>query len=254
MAIGDPIGGAIDIYGSNKASNIERRAVRKAGGLIDKGYGESMDLAKPMQQQSQGDYMNLSNKYREGGFQSPDQEVYQGGSYNYDPNQVFNDPEYKANLQAGTQAIDSSAAGKGMLFSGNTGRALQKYGQDLFANRSDELYGRGRQAFESDRGFGYNAENRAYDTNAENRARDYQQGAALAAYAPESLEQGINLNMGRAQNLADTELGVGKIRGYANRSSGEKFGKIGTNLANMGANQAKSFATNPTVLKILGGL
>lgn len=219
------VGAAVDLYGGNKGANIERRATRKAGNLLDTGYGEALDLARPMQEQAQGDYLNLSGRYGRGEFRNPDQQVYQGGSYNFDPNSVFQDPEYKANLQAGTQALESSAANKGMLFSGNTGRALQQFGQDLFANRSDELYGRGRQAFESDRGFGFDAANRAYDTNAANRAQDFSQGQALAAYAPESLDRSLNLNLGRAQAKADTELGVGGIRGDAYRSGGTKVGR-----------------------------
>lgn len=192
--------------------NIERRAIRRAGRDIDAAYGSAMDLARPMQERAQGDYMNLSRRYGEGAFRMPDQETYQGGSYQFNPQDVFNDPEYQAQMRAGTQAIDSSAAGRGMLFSGNTGRALQQAGQDLFARRSDELYRRGRGAFESDRDFGFTAANRAYDTNAANRMRDYSMGSELASYAPGALDRSINLGMGRAQAQADTRLGVAGAR------------------------------------------
>lgn len=43
-------------------------------------------------------------------------------------------PAYQANLQAGTQAIDQSAAARGMNRSGATLKALQGYGQDLWNN------------------------------------------------------------------------------------------------------------------------
>lgn len=223
--IGEIAGGIADLYGGNKASNIERRATRKAGKYLDQGYGTAIDLARPMQERGQQDYMNLSDRYASGDFRSPDQSAYRAGGFNYDPNSVFDDPEYKANMRAGTQALESGAAGKGMLFSGNTGRALQKFGQDTFANRSDELYGRARGEFQDDRDFDYAAQNRAADFNAANRARDYEMGSGLAAYAPESLDRSLNLNLGRAQAKADTELGVGGIRADAWRSGGRKVGR-----------------------------
>lgn len=230
MALGDVVNAGVNLFSGNKAANIERRATRKAGRHLDEGYGSALDLARPMQEQAQGDYMNLSRRYGEGDFRMPDQGVYQGGSFNYDPNEVFRDPEYQASMRAGTGAIDSSAANKGMLFSGNTGRALQQFGQDTFAKRSDELYNRGRNAFESDRAFGYDAANRAYDTNAANRARDYEMGSRLASYAPEALDRSLNLGLGRAQAKADTELGVGGIRAGNYRAGGRQAGRMAGQL------------------------
>lgn len=238
--LGDLFGGVVDLVTGNKASNIARRATRKAGELVDEGYGSSIDLARPMQERSQADYMDLSKRYGEGGFRSPDQEVYQGGKFQFNPQDVFNDPEYQASMKAGTQALEGGAANKGMLFSGNTGRALQGFGQDLFAKRSDTLYNRGRSAFEDDRNFGFDAENRAYDANVANRARDFEQGSYLAGYAPGALDRSIDLNMGRAQAKADTELGVGNIRSNAYRVGGQKAGR----LAGAGLDLAAS-ALNP---------
>jgi len=241
MALGDIIGQGVDLFGGNKAANIERRATRKAGKFLDEGYGGALDLARPMQEQSQGDYLDLSRRYGEGDFRNPDQQKYQGGSFDFDPSDVFRDPEYQASQRAGNQAIESGAAGKGMLFSGNTGRALQQSGQDNFAKRSDELYNRGRQAFESDRGFDYDAANRAYDTNAENNALEFSQGNALAGYASPALDRSIDLGLGRAQAKADTELGVGGIRSDAWRSGGKKLGRMGQGVVDGGIDLAKKY-------------
>lgn len=236
--IGDVIGAGVDLFTGNKASNIARRATRKAGQYLDEGYGSSLDLARPMQERSQADYMSLSDRYGKGEFRNPEMEAYHAGGFNFDPNQIFQDPEYQAQMRAGTQALESGAAGKGMLFSGNTGRALTQFGSDLFANRSNELYNRGRQAYESDRDFDFGAVNRAYDVNAQNRARDFEQGSQLASYAPEALDRSLNLNLGRAQAKADTELGVGNIRSQAWRAGGRKAGEMlgkGVNaVGNMG--------------------
>jgi hypothetical protein len=49
-------------------------------------------------------------------------------------------PGYQFNLQTGTQAIDENAAATGNLNSGNTGVALQKFGQGLASTTYQQAY------------------------------------------------------------------------------------------------------------------
>ena len=49
-------------------------------------------------------------------------------------------PGYQFQLQQGTQAIDQNAAANGTLMSGNTGVALQNYGQGLAQNAYQQTY------------------------------------------------------------------------------------------------------------------
>lgn len=49
-------------------------------------------------------------------------------------------PGYQFNLQTGTQAIDENAAATGNLLSGNTGTALEKYGQGLATTTYQQAY------------------------------------------------------------------------------------------------------------------
>ncbi len=232
MALGEILGGGLDILGGNKASGIERRATRKAGNYLDQGYQQGIDLAKPMQETAAGDFQRQSDRYNAGEFSNPDQQKYQAGEFNYDPNAVFNDPEYKAQLRSGQQAIEGGAASHGGLFSGRTQQDLTKYGSDLFANRSDELYKRNRGAYENDRNFDYGATNRAYDTNADNRKTDFSEGNILADYAPEQTKGLIDLGLGRAEGKANTELGVGGIRAGNIRSAYQNAGNIAQDAAN----------------------
>lgn len=227
--LGEIVGGVADIVGGNKASNVARRATRKAGGMIDSAYGDAIDLAKPIQETAAGDYQSLSDRYGAGEFRNPDQQKYQAGEFDYDPNEVFSDPEYQAQMRAGTQAIEGGAASKGGLFSGRTQMDLNKFGSDLFAGRSDELYNRNRSQYQDDRDFDYGAENRAYDANALNRSQDFSQGQTLASYAPGATQDMIDLGLGRGQAKADTELGVGQIRSNAIRGAFGKAGKLGQN-------------------------
>lgn len=54
-----------------------------------------------------------------------------------DPSSIRNMPGYKFNLGQGTEALENSAAARGGLLSGNTGKALTEYGQ----NYADKFYG-----------------------------------------------------------------------------------------------------------------
>ena len=49
-------------------------------------------------------------------------------------------PGYQFNLQQGTQAINENAAANGTLMSGNTGTALENYGQGLAQNAYQQTY------------------------------------------------------------------------------------------------------------------
>lgn len=243
MALGDIVGGGLDIIGGNTATNIERRATRKAGKLVDQGYQGALDLARPQFDTSSGNFQRQSDRYNAGDFSSPDQQKYQASTYkapddfSFNPDDVFADPEYQAQMRAGQQAIEGGAASKGGLFSGRTSQDLTKFGSDLFAGRSDDLYKRardqyttdrdfGRSTYQDDRNFDYGAENRAYDTNADNRTTDFSMGQKLADYAPAATEDMINLGLGRAQAKADTELGVGGIRANNYRSAYGNAGAI----------------------------
>lgn len=71
------------------------------------------------------------------------------------PNAVTDDPSYKWRLQQGTEALENSAAARGGLLSGNTGRALQEYGQ----NSASQEYGAQFQRWMEQLGLGQNATN-----------------------------------------------------------------------------------------------
>lgn len=71
---------------------------------------------------------NALNKYISQGFTAPD------------PNAVANTPEYQFALKQGTAAIDQNAAANGTLFTGNTGTALENYGQGLASQQYQQAY------------------------------------------------------------------------------------------------------------------
>lgn len=225
MSIGDLIGGGIDLLSGNNASDIQRQAQRKAQADLNQGYGTALNLAAPMQQQSQEAFTNLNDQYGAGDFKNPTVTPYNGGSF--DPNSVLSDPQYQAEMTAGTNAINSGAAGKGMVFSGNTAEALNKFGQNTFTGREDDL----NSQFNTNRDFNANQQQTAYQDNANNNQTNFNEGNTLAGYAPGALDTSLNLNLGNAQANADADLGVGATRANAWNTGGKKLGQLaGTGL------------------------
>lgn len=109
-----------------------------------------------------------------------------------DPNAVTSDPSYKWRLNQGTEALENSAAARGGLLSGNTGRALVEYGQ----NAASQEYGAQFARWMEQLGLGQNA------TNARSTiARD--KGKTLGAMNAGAWQQFFNnelaaINEGRA--------------------------------------------------------
>jgi len=56
-------------------------------------------------------------------------------------------PGYQFNLQQGTRAIDENAAATGQLMSGNTGTALEQFGQGLAQNTYQQAYNNALQGY-----------------------------------------------------------------------------------------------------------
>lgn len=76
----------------------------------------------------------------------------------------YESPDYNINFDEGQKALEQSAAARGGLFSGNTGTALARYGQDYgnrlytqYANRLASMAGLGQTAATSTGQFGANA-------------------------------------------------------------------------------------------------
>ena len=75
--------------------------------------------------------------------------------WNSDPNAVTADPSFKFRVKQGTEALENSAAARGGLLSGNTGKALQDYGQEKGSEEYQNQFSRWMDQL----GLGQNATN-----------------------------------------------------------------------------------------------
>lgn len=123
------VSGLIGSHGAKKAASAQAAAAEAARKKIEQGQTQSRDFQtqiwnttqaaeKPYQQVGQTASNNLVNLLQ-AGFKPPTLE------------DVQNDPAYQFRLKSGTDAIARNSAATGSLLSGNTGKALQDYGQGL---------------------------------------------------------------------------------------------------------------------------
>lgn len=59
-----------------------------------------------------------------------------------DPSSIASMPDYQFGLSEGTNALQNSASARGMTYSGQQAKALQKYGQDYAGSKLNESYNR----------------------------------------------------------------------------------------------------------------
>lgn len=127
-----------------------------------------------------------------------------------------NNPGYQSQLQYGTQAIDRGAASRGMLSSGNTVMAEQKYGNDL-ANQGYNQYLQSFSPFFSLAGTGATGQAGVLGSQA---STAYNAGTTLG-----------NLNYQAATGVGDANA-AGDMAGY--NASANGIGAI-MNVAKLGA-------------------
>jgi hypothetical protein len=215
------IGGAsllnsgLNLIGGNQAANAQRRAQRKARTDLSAGYDQAQGYQQPLYDTGTKAYTDLAGRYGAGDLTNPKMDPYQ-----FDPQSVFQDPEYQASMRSGTEAINAGANANSMLFSGVNARDLQQFGQDTYAKRSDALYDRG-----------FNAQNTAFDQNARTNLADFNMGNSLAQPGIGAANNLSTLAQGRGQDLANNSLGTGQINAQAINN---QYGAIGQGLTDLG--------------------
>jgi len=73
-----------------------------------------------------------------------------------------NDPGYQARLKLGTDAIERSAAARGGVLTGGTGKALDQFAQDYGSNEYQNVYNRALQGYGTNYGVWNNDNNNIY--------------------------------------------------------------------------------------------
>jgi hypothetical protein len=211
---------------------------------------------------------------------------YQDTGFNFNAQDLQNQPGYQFQLGQGQAAIQGGAAAQGGLLSGATQKALAKYGQGLAGTEFGQEYARQRGAYEANRRFGmgqYQEELGRYQNERNFGANQFANNRAFARgqYAGNtemdynnwlnynrSMQNEMGNRFTRQQDLSNVGVNAGTrlgqmsygygsdqanlalVRGNANaqgwRNMGNAFQQQGQNLSSMGGGSGMNTGVGQT--------
>ena len=195
--MGDIVNSVADLFGVGPASrqadaardaaNISAQGSREALALQQRMYEEGVARQQPWLQAGQGalnQLIPLATNYQRFGM-----------------DQFQADPGYAFRLGEGLKALERSAAARGGLMSGATGKALQRYGQEAGSQEYMNAFNR------------YQTERAAQLNPLQSLAGIGQTTAnTLGGYGQNYANQANQLAMTNAANMGNLALGMGNIR------------------------------------------
>jgi hypothetical protein len=238
---GQILSGILGARSARKAAAMQADATREGIASQERMFERGLELQEPFRQgglEAQGMLMNeLRNprEYQASAGLSPAELAAQ--QFNFEA-----DPSYGFRLSEGLKALESSAAARGGLMSGGTGKALQRYGQDM----ASQEYGNAFQRFQQDRA-----------ARAGLGAMEYGQFAGERSARMLPLMQTVQSGQGLTSNIAGQMGGLGAAQAAAARGIGESAaaGRIGSANALMGGfgQGANMYMQNQFMNRYFGG-
>jgi hypothetical protein len=119
------VGAGASAYSANKAAGAQKDAANQASNTQMGMFNQIQANEQPYLSAGQGALSQLQSIYGLGG---------KGPNAGQIMKTLQGLPGYQFQMQQGTQAVDRSAAARGLLNSGATGKALTQYGQGLASN------------------------------------------------------------------------------------------------------------------------
>lgn len=161
----------------------------------EKGYGQGMGYLGEGYQQARAD-LDPYRKFYGGQLKSfSDWLATPGGTFRAPTmEEVSATPGYQFRLREGQSALENAAAARGGLLSGNTGRALQEYGQQYATGEYGTAYDRAQREYQNElaKRMGFLGMGQSAATGSAGLASQYGQGMA-------------NLAVGRGQSQTERE-------------------------------------------------
>lgn len=126
------IGGAVAKKGADKAASAQEHATDVANSELGREYDLTREDYRPYREAG----VSVLPQLTEG--------LKPGGDFNRDFTiaDFYKDPGYDFRMQQGSDALEHSAAARGGLNSGATGKALLRFGQDYGSNEFSNAYTR----------------------------------------------------------------------------------------------------------------
>lgn len=227
-AISGPLLGSIaapiigSIIGSDSAGDASQAASQSASdtnALNKYIYEDQKALNQPLYQNGLNAQNRLAQLVTGGGLNT---------QFQFNAQDLYNDPSYQFRLQQGTNALDRSAASRGMSNSGAQLKALTRYGQDYASTEYGNAYNRAQGTF---------------NQNLQNTLNPLQ---SLAGQAQTSASALGNAGTNYANQSAATSSGLANSLGAASIAQGNALSNGLTGAAN-------SYSSQNLLQQLLGG-
>ena len=215
--------GASSLWNAGKMSEAYRdagqmqdiTAQRNAGDIWNQ-YQQSSQQLQPYMQAGQQSMNALGNRMQSGyydptmsaqggmqyaqglpqyqGFGISPMQQYQQASQPLNVN-LEQDPGYQYRMQEGTKALEGSAAASGGLFSGQTGKDLATFGQNLASQEYGQAYNRAAQERQNQQ----NAYGNAFNQNMQNQQQGFGQALQSGQFQNQAYNQALQNEMAQQQ-------------------------------------------------------
>lgn len=218
---GSILGGLFGGSSARKAAAIQAAAIREGIASQERMFERQLEMQEPFRQgglEAQNMLMQelrAPRQYQASAGLSPAELAAEQFQFQADPGYAFR-------LSEGLKALERSAAARGGLLSGGTGKALQRYGQDMAAQE----YGNAFQRFQADRA-----------ARAGLGSMEYGQFAGERSARLLPLMQQVQAGQGLTSNIAGQMANLGGAQSAALGSIGasQAAGQIGAANALTGA-------------------
>ena len=221
------IGGSMAAEGAESAAATSAEASNRAAELQRESAREALDLQRRMYEEGvarQQPYYDVGvNALR----QLPGRTGAMPAAFQYRPDQLTQDPGYQFRLSEGLKALERSAAARGGLMSGATGKALTRYGQEAASQEYSNAYNRALTEYNASRAREAEEYNRLAGLAGVGGTTAQQIGAAGQSYGT----QAGNLLTGTAANIGNLGMQSADIAGQAALARGSAYGRTAGDIS-----------------------
>ena len=220
-AAGNLLGAVIGAEATKSATESSTAAANRAAELQYQAQKEALDLQKRMYEEN----VARQQPYYQAGVnalaQLPGRTGAMPPAFQYRPEQLTTDPGYGFRLSEGLKALERSAAARGGLLSGGTGKALTRYGQEMASQEYGNAYNRALTESNALRQRESEEYNRLAGLAGVGGTTAQQIGAAGQQYG----QQAGNLLTGTASNVGNLLARQGQTASEAALARGSIYGR-----------------------------
>jgi hypothetical protein len=220
---------------ATRAAELQRESAKEALALQQRMYDEAVARQKPFYDAGTNALALMQGRTNA-----------MPPAFQFRPEQLTTDPGYGFRLSEGLKALERSAAARGGLLSGGTGKALTRYGQEAASQEYGNAFNRGLTEYNALRARESEEYNRLAGLAGVGGTTAQQLTAAGQNYGTSA----GNLLTGTASNIGNLMMNQGNTAANALLASGSAYQRSAGDIASL---YARMYGPQPTYLMPGGG-